>query len=121
LSSPDFAIVPSNYTPINAFLSGQHALSGFPFRLHIMHVSRNRKHIMNRNNGFRILVVILLSFSFNQAHGQSFEPEMVKVENFLISKYEITQGQWKAIMDDNPSGFNKGDNYPVGTVSWVDV
>lgn len=69
----------------------------------------------------KTLTAILFSLSFNQVYGQSFEPEMVKVENFYIGKYEITQGQWKAIMNNNPSGFNKGDDYPVETVSWIDV
>ena len=95
MSLPDIAIVSFNYTPINALLSAQHALSGSPCRLQIIRISRNRKYIMNRNNRFRVLVVILLSFSFNQAHGQSFDPEMVKVENFLIGKYEITQSRGK--------------------------
>lgn len=39
---------------------------------------------------------------------------------FWMSKYEITQGQWKAVMGDNPATFKKGDDYPVETVSWFD-
>jgi formylglycine-generating enzyme required for sulfatase activity len=45
----------------------------------------------------------------------------VCVDGFWIGKYEVTQGQWKRIMGDNPSHFNEGDNYPVETVSWNDV
>ncbi|MDR0895749.1 MAG: SUMF1/EgtB/PvdO family nonheme iron enzyme [Prevotellaceae bacterium] len=45
----------------------------------------------------------------------------VTVSSFHIGKYEVTQGQWKAVMGDNPSGFKKGDNYPVENVSWNDV
>jgi formylglycine-generating enzyme required for sulfatase activity len=44
----------------------------------------------------------------------------VTVSSFNISKYEITQAQWKAIMSNNPSNF-KGDNLPVEQVSWNDV
>jgi formylglycine-generating enzyme required for sulfatase activity len=36
---------------------------------------------------------------------------------FLISKYEVTQKQWKALMGSNPSAF-KGDDLPVDSVSW---
>jgi len=45
----------------------------------------------------------------------------VALDNFYIAKYPVTQGQWKAIMNNNPSKFKKGDNYPVEQVSWNDV
>ena len=41
---------------------------------------------------------------------------------FALGKTEVTQGQWKAIMGDNPSKFIKcGDNCPVETVNWDDA
>lgn len=41
---------------------------------------------------------------------------------FYIQKTEVTQGQWKAVMSDNPSVFNScGDACPVENVSWNDV
>ena len=45
----------------------------------------------------------------------------VSVSSFYIGKYEVTQGQWKAFMGNNPSSFSTGDNYPVENVSWNDV
>ncbi len=43
-------------------------------------------------------------------------------EDFWIGKFEVTQGQWQAIMDDNPSYFKDcGANCPVETVSWDDI
>ena len=47
-----------------------------------------------------------------QAHTVSLSP-------FYIGKYEVTQEEWKEIMDFNPSQFN-GDNLPVDNVSWND-
>ncbi len=45
----------------------------------------------------------------------------VKIANaFNMSKYEITQRQWRDIMGNNPSYF-KGDNLPVEQVSWIQV
>jgi formylglycine-generating enzyme required for sulfatase activity len=42
--------------------------------------------------------------------------------NYEMGKYEVTQGQWKAIMGNNPSQFSDcGDNCPVENVSWDDV
>ena len=45
----------------------------------------------------------------------------VTLSSFYIGKYEVTQGQWEAIMGSNPSLFQKGDNYPVEQVSWDDA
>jgi formylglycine-generating enzyme required for sulfatase activity len=46
----------------------------------------------------------------------------VKMPPFLLMKSEVTQGQWQAVMGDNPSGFTDcGDNCPVEQVSWNDV
>ena len=42
----------------------------------------------------------------------------VCLDNFWISKYEVTQGQWLKLMPKNPSRFKKGDNYPLEQVSW---
>ena len=45
----------------------------------------------------------------------------VAVSDFYIGKYEVTQAQWKIVMNGaNPSYF-KGDNLPVESVSWNDV
>jgi formylglycine-generating enzyme required for sulfatase activity len=41
---------------------------------------------------------------------------------FLIGKTKVTQGQWKSIMNSNPSKFVPcGDDCPVEQVSWNDV
>ena len=44
----------------------------------------------------------------------------VELNDFYISKYQVTQEQWKAVIGDNPSVY-KGDNRrPVEHVSWED-
>ncbi len=41
---------------------------------------------------------------------------------FAMGKFEVTQGQWKALMGNNPSKFNNcGNDCPVEQVSWDDA
>jgi formylglycine-generating enzyme required for sulfatase activity len=43
-------------------------------------------------------------------------------DDFYLQTTEVTQGQWKIIMGNNPSHFSScGDNCPVEYVSWNDV
>ncbi len=52
----------------------------------------------------------------------------VALEPFLMSKYEVTQGQWRAVMGQNPSAFRTGhpgippgtdtDDLPVESITW---
>ena len=54
---------------------------------------------------------------------ESFEKPAheVCIDGFWIAKTEVTQGQWKSIMDNNPSANDVDDHYPVELVSWNDV
>ena len=43
-------------------------------------------------------------------------------QGFWMGKYEVTQGEWEAVMGSNPSFFDEcGSRCPVETVSWNDV
>ncbi|MDE5085686.1 MAG: bifunctional serine/threonine-protein kinase/formylglycine-generating enzyme family protein, partial [Trichodesmium sp. St16_bin2-tuft] len=44
----------------------------------------------------------------------------VDVPEFFMGKYAVTQGQWEAVMGNNPSYF-KGASRPVERVSWYDA
>lgn len=53
-----------------------------------------------------------------------FEAEITKP--YYIGKFEVTQGQWKKVMGNNPSVFqgdkvSEEENHPVESVTWEDV
>ena len=59
------------------------------------------------------------------AYGERYPHERpvheICVDGFRIGKYPVTQGEWKAVMGNNPSHFKLGDRYPVECVSWLDA
>lgn len=68
----------------------------------------------------------MINLTTQQATGNEpvKEPVMVRIpgKKFEIGKYDVTQGEWKAVMGNKPSHFrNCGDNCPVEQVSWNDV
>ncbi len=62
----------------------------------------------------------------NEEQGQDCESDEYpvheeKISSFYISKYEVTQEQYQAIMWNNPSYFKNCDRCPVENVSWDDA
>jgi formylglycine-generating enzyme required for sulfatase activity len=54
-------------------------------------------------------------------HDDEMPIHLVRItRGFQLGIFEVTQAQWKTIMDNNPSGF-KGPHRPVEQVSWSDV
>ena len=55
--------------------------------------------------------------------GGSFTPEggpIMQVDDFLLSRYHVTQELWEGVMGNNPSSFS-GARRPVEKVSWYDA
>ena len=52
---------------------------------------------------------------------QGFQARIRK--SFYLGRYEVTQGQWKRVMGNNPSTFKsaESENHPVENVSWSDA
>lgn len=65
------------------------------------------------------------SFEMGSTNGRADEKPMRRVsigQAFALGKTEVTQGQWKAVMGNNPSKFSDcGDTCPVERVSWDDA
>ena len=66
------------------------------------------------------------TFQMGSNDSEAFEDEQpvhtVRLtQPFYLGKYEVTQGQWQAVMENNPSKFTGDPNRPVENVSWDDV
>lgn len=64
------------------------------------------------------------TFQMGSTKGKSNERPVhaVKLKSFSISKYEITQQQWRDIMEKDNDNYHKNcDNCPVDNVSWKDA
>jgi formylglycine-generating enzyme required for sulfatase activity len=69
-------------------------------------------------------MVVLPAGNFDMGgRGDDEKPvHRVTLRSFAMGKTEVTQGQWKSVMGNNPSRFsNCGDGCPVETVSWIDA
>ena len=55
------------------------------------------------------------------AHENEKPVHTVTLDSFYISKYPVTQKQWRHIMGYNPSNFEDCNYCPVGSVSWYDA
>jgi formylglycine-generating enzyme required for sulfatase activity len=68
------------------------------------------------------MVVIPAETEFSGAGSGNRLAPQGGVKRFLLGKLEITQGQWQALMGDNPSHFTAcGAGCPVEMVNWLDA
>jgi formylglycine-generating enzyme required for sulfatase activity len=74
-------------------------------------------------------MVVIPSGSFTMGGDKNFEDaydfetprhNVTIAKSFAVGKYEVTQGEWVAVMGTNLSEF-KGQDRPVETVSWDDA
>jgi formylglycine-generating enzyme required for sulfatase activity len=60
----------------------------------------------------------------NEVHRWGWEGPQTAVtisRGFWMGKYEVTQGEYQAVMGDNPSYFTGDTNLPVESVNWYDA
>jgi len=92
---------------------------------HTYTVTLKKKKISRIKNTIKDIEFVTIpsgSFMMGSNSGNSNEAPVhkVRIKSFKMSKYEITQSQWKSVMGNNPSSF-KGGNQPVENVTWNDV
>jgi len=63
------------------------------------------------------------SFDMGSNDGNDIEKPVhrVTVSSFYMGKYQVTQGQWRSLMGNNPSYFQNCDDCPVENISWYHV
>ncbi len=55
-------------------------------------------------------------------HSDEKQHRVTISRDFLMGKFEVTQGEWKALMGSNPSSFSScGDDCPVENVNWYEA
>lgn len=80
--------------------------------------------IEDLSNGISLEMIVIPSGSFqmgsphNIGNADEHPQHFVTIKTFMLGKYLITQGQWKAVMGKLPPCRFKGDNLPVERVSW---
>lgn len=63
------------------------------------------------------------NFALREAPIFALRVSMVEIlgKDYLMSKYEVTQSWWEAVMGENPSNFKGDFTRPVEQVSWYDI
>lgn len=93
-------------------------------------ITQNKINPENNSNPFNIEMVFVEGGSFMMGctpeQGSDCQDDekplhLVTLNSFYIGKYEVTQGQWRAVMETNPSFHKNCENCPVEQVSWNDV
>lgn len=90
----------------------------------------SRNQVTNAGAVFRdcdvcpeMVVIQVGSFDMGSEESNSEKPvHEVTLAPFALARTEVTQGQWRALMGNNPSRFKDcGDDCPVEKVSWNDA
>jgi formylglycine-generating enzyme required for sulfatase activity len=72
------------------------------------------------NPAIRAEFVLIVPGTFMM--GDTIQHQVVIGKPFYMQVTEVTQGQWRTIMGNNPSSFKDcGDDCPVENVSWIDA
>lgn len=82
---------------------------------------RRRKAIQSIGQGMTKIKSGEFSMGNNSGNNDESPEHKAILSSYYISRYEITQEQWSAIMGDNPSGFGNCSDCPVENVSWNEV
>ncbi len=90
-------------------------------------VEKGQNHVLDLPGGGKLELLWVKPGEYSMGspkeepgRGSDEAPHLVKLTaGYWLGKYEVTQGQWEAVMESNPSNFAEaGNNAPVEKVSW---
>jgi len=118
-----------NPTPIKRYLNIMIAVIAILSLLCLFYVKKTERDKKNNRESIlqaladKMVTIPGGTFTMGATIGDTIDNEkpshLVTISTFRLSKYEVTQEEWEAVMGNNPSKF-KGNNCPVGNVSWND-
>jgi formylglycine-generating enzyme required for sulfatase activity len=86
------------------------------------HTAEQFTQVLGKDVSLDLLMIPSGMFQMGSPHHQGNadeEPQhLVNIKSFMMSKFLITQGQWKAVMDKLPPCRFRGEDLPVERVSW---
>ena len=78
---------------------------------------------MSNSLGMKLVLIPAGKFRMGSPHGLQVDVTLTK--GFYLGKTEVTQGQWRAVMETTPwkgkENVREGDNYPANYVNWEDA
>lgn len=74
-----------------------------------------------KEDGDKNKMVFVKGGTFRIGKSDEYRGKSARVSDFYLSRYEVTQKEWKEVMGNNPSYFQGCDDCPVESVSWDDV
>lgn len=99
-------------------------LSALFMLLLVQQVFAQRKYNKTSSDPLQIYMVTIQGGSFDMGANDEADDRKpahtVKLKDYYMSAYEVTQLQWRTIMGTNPSSYDC-DECPVQNVSWDDV
>lgn len=77
--------------------------------------------VPNSEVSFDMVLVKAGTFTMGGVDAEGPEHQVTLTHNYYIGSTEVTQALYYAVMKENPSEFNYGDDYPVDKVSHMDA
>ena len=106
------------------FFTGVLLLVGFFCTASTLAAQSTPEKTLTNSMGMEFVLIPSGTFKMGSDTGDADERPVHQVtisKAFYMGKYEVTQGQWQAMMGTNPSASPGDANRPVDQVSWNDV